>query len=64
MDSSRGEFCVAADDCIQHYFGRRVALLFAWLLSHAFSEYFSCRYLIQDSLGMPSFMCNGTILRL
>ena len=39
--------------------GVGVALLFAWLLSHAFSEYFSCRYLIQDSLGMPSFMCNG-----
>lgn len=39
--------------------GVGVALLFAWLLSHAFSEYFSCRYLIQDSLNMPSFMCNG-----
>ena len=39
--------------------GVGVALLFAWLLSHAFSEYFSCRYLIQDSLEMPSFMCDG-----
>ncbi len=39
--------------------GAGVALLFARLLSHAFSEYFSCRYLIQDALGMPSFMCNG-----
>jgi len=39
--------------------GVGVALLFAWLLSHAFSEYFSCRYLIQNSLNMPSFMCNG-----
>lgn len=39
--------------------GAGVALLFAWLLSYAFSEYFSCKYFIQDSLGMPSFMCNG-----
>ena len=43
--------------------GAGVILLFSWLLSQAFSEFFRCRYLIQDSLDMPSFMCNGERFR-
>ena len=38
-----------------------VVLLFYLILSRVFSGYFNCRYLIQDSLGMPSFMCEGAI---
>ena len=44
-------------------FGAAAVLLFSWLLSQAFSEFFRCRYLIQDSLDMPSFMCNGERFR-
>ncbi|MGB1251234.1 MAG: hypothetical protein ACPG8W_11505 [Candidatus Promineifilaceae bacterium] len=42
--------------------GVGVFLLAQWLLSYAFVEYSNCKYLIQDSLSMPDFMCDGVNL--
>ena len=43
--------------------GLGVILLFSSLMADTFSDVFRCKFLIQDSLNMPSFVCNGERFR-